>query len=369
MTIEKLNPNSYLDPADKLKVYHHPQLVKEAEFLEKSFKNSFDEPHALILSSGTSGGGIKGYALSYRALKANAQAVNAFYSLSETDRWGLSLPTYHVGGLSVMVRAKLSQSEVIDCRGWNPGEWYKKIDEAKITITTVVPTQVFDLVTLNLKAPNSLRFMIVGGDFLSSELEKKARELGWPIIRTYGMSEVCSQLASGRAPGEPMQVLPIHQVKSGPNERLLVKSQALFTLQFQLRPNLIIQPASELCDSEGFYLTQDRVSILGNHIQPLGRIDQQLKVAGHLVDLPSLRDKLYTELLRLELYGKAEVAIEEDERKGKKLVLIHQSIPQNILDALVEALAPVPVDEVRVIQDFERTDLGKLKSSQSMSKK
>lgn len=342
---------------EEFRIVTHPDLAAARERLRSELAALDFTKHFAIFSSGTSSRELKGYILSEEALEANARAVNAWFGITEHDVWGLSLPVYHVGGLSVLVRARLLGNRVVDCRKWDPERWFKTITDEKVTITTIVPTQLYDLVKSNFRSPESLRYIIVGGDFLPTSLEEKARALGWPVIRTYGMTEVCSQLASGRKPGDPLQVLPIHEVRTNPEGILEVKSPALFTAVFTLGEKL------KLTFREGeYYTTQDRVQISGNTITPKGRLNQEIKVAGHLTSVLTLKDALASVLLENNLFGKAELLIEPDERKGNRLVLSHMGISDEMLLKIKAALTPANIDEVRRISHFERTALGKLKS-------
>lgn len=321
--------------------------------------------HFILFSSGTTGGDLKGYAISKAALFTNADAVNKHFGLTRNDVWGLSLPTYHVGGLSVLARAELLGNKIIDARSWNPKSWIDKMQE--VTITTVVPTQLYDLVKPQIKAPKNLRYLVVGGDFLSSGLKEKAMELGWPVIRTFGMSEVCSQLASTKIPAsDELQLLPIHQIKTDAEDRLLVKSEALFTLKFTLGEKFQVSMAHDLCDTEGFYQTQDRIKLTDSGLTHLGRMGEEIKIAGHLTDFASLKDILQNYLLEAGLFGKMELSLEDDERKGKRLVLlgINEFLKQEHIEQISRLLHPVKIDDIRSVTDFARTALGKLKSDQ-----
>lgn len=346
---------------------HQPKILFPPQFktlaLEAVAKlNSFDlNQRFIIYSSGTSSQ-IKGYVIHRDALFANAKAVNTHFNLGPQDIWGLSLPEYHIGGLSVLARAHLLQNKIIDCRGWRPDEWIKKITDEKISITTIVPTQLYDLVRDSKKAPPHLRYLVVGGDFLSLSLSQKAIDLGWPVIRTFGMSEVCSQLASAKTPHDlGLEVLPIHQVKTDDSGRLLIKSRALFDLQFIQGKTFEITKSGDLCDKDGFYPTQDQVKIEGNKLYSLGRLDEQFKTGGHLINLNILKEALHGQLIKEGLYGKAELKIEDDERKGKRLELWHLSeLSVQQLDLIKSALSPVKLD-LKAVNNFNRTDLGKLK--------
>lgn len=351
-----------IDVAKKdLQVIVHPQYQGLIPKILQGLKSYNLENHFVLLSSGTTGGDIKGYALSKDALFANAKATNDHFQLTEKDVWGLSLPLYHVGGLSVLARAHLLQNKVVDLRKWNPENWINEIKD--VTITTIVPTQLYDLVKLNLTAPKNLRYLVVGGDFLSSALKAEALKLGWPVIRTFGMSEVSSQLASTSDPqSDDLKVFPIHEIKTDSQGRLLVKSESLFTLQFTMGKEFNVITAEDLCE-DGFYPTSDQIKIDGNTIKHLGRMGDEVKIAGHLVNLTSLKDTVATFLLPKNLLGSVEVSLEDDARKGKKLVLICLSSSTALQNEIAHLIHPVKIDEVRIVESFERTSLGKLKRS------
>lgn len=345
---------------------HSPRLLRHPRFdhIEKDLIESlraFDlKEHFLILSSGTTSQKIKGYALSKKALLANANAVNEHFSLTSNDVWALSLPSFHVGGLSVLLRAQLLGNKVVQTDSWNPQEWVNLLENEKVTITTVVPTQIFDLVKLKLKSPTSLRYIIVGGDFLSQALETEALKLGWPIIRTFGMTEVCSQLASAKIPSGSLEILPIHQIHISEEQRLTVKSQALFTLQFEFQGK--ITTATELCDENGFYLTQDRASFKDGVFKHLGRLDDQVKISGRLISFNELKDLLSDYTLKNGIFDQVEISLKDDSRKGLALVLMHlKTVSPQHLEEIVKVFLPLKVDEILSVESFQRTDLGKLK--------
>lgn len=346
----------------EVEVVCHPQYAALIPTIIEELKPLQLKNHFVLFSSGTTGGDLKGYAISKDALFNNARAVIEHFHLNPADVWGLSLPVYHIGGLSVLARAYLLGNKIIDVRSWDPASWLEKI--APATITTIVPTQLYDLVKMKARPSANLKYLIVGGDLLSSGLKEEARELGWPVISTFGMSEVCSQIASSETPeSDDLKILPIHTLKTDENQRLLVKSTALFTLQFTLSEHFQIQIAQSLCDKDGFYKTSDRAEVQGQIIRHLGRLGDEYKIAGHLVNLLQLKNTLAGFLLESNLYGQMDFQIDSDQRKGNKLVLLAlQSANSNFLiDKVIQLIAPVKIDEIRILQSFERTELGKLK--------
>jgi O-succinylbenzoic acid--CoA ligase len=319
------------------------------------------ENHFILFSSGTTGGEIKGYALSKKALFKNAEAVNLFFNLNTEDVWALSLPLYHVGGLSVLARAHLLSNNIIDARRWDPDSWCHKIQKA--TITTLVPTQLFDLIQRKIKPPPHLKYLIVGGDFLSSKLKQDALDLGWPVIRTFGMSEVSSQLASSRSPqSDDLEILRIHKVKTL-DSRLLVKSESLFTLEFLMGKEFKVTMAKDLCDEKNFYFTKDLATMKGNILIPQGRLGDEFKISGHLINLNQLKDILSSILIDHHLFNQMEFIIESDDRKGNKIILVclAENYSEEIIQQINDQIKPVKIDEVRIVANFLRTELGKLK--------
>ena len=344
-----------------VQIISHPDYHPLIPTLLEALKPYDLKDHFILFSSGTTSGALKGYALSKKALLKNAEAVNTFFHLNSNDTWGLSLPLYHVGGLSVLMRAHLLKNKIIDARKWDPHTWRKTIEE--VTVTSIVPTQLYDLVKHNILPPPTLRYLMVGGDFLSQALKLKALKLGWPVIRTFGMSEVSSQLASSHSPlSDDLEILPIHDVKIQEG-RILVKSPSLFTLEFVMGKTLTVNHASELSTPEDYYLTKDHGEIKGNILIPLGRSNEEIKISGHLVDIHELKEKLYALLLQKELYGEMDFLVERDERLGSKLILIlsTKAHDEAIIQEVSELIRPGKISEVRVVDHLQRTFLGKLK--------
>ncbi|MCX7674660.1 MAG: AMP-binding protein [Bdellovibrionaceae bacterium] len=122
-------------------------------------------------------------------LKQVAETIQAL-NIDSGQRWGLLLPTYHVGGFALYLRSVLSRGELISGpSGWDPLGAWQWLEREGIHYISVVPTQIHDWVNLGLRAPPSLRLVFVGGASLSESLQKRASDLGWPLLRVYGMTE------------------------------------------------------------------------------------------------------------------------------------------------------------------------------------
>ena len=154
--------------------------------------------HIFIKTSGSTSQ-QKWVALSKKALLVSAEQVNKHIKASRQDIWYSVLPHEHIGGLSVWLRADLLGISVVTHKGkWQPKEFAEQLQSSKATLSSIVPTQLFDIVQQNIVAPETLRVVFVGGGYLSESLYKRARELAWPILPTYGMTECASQVATAR---------------------------------------------------------------------------------------------------------------------------------------------------------------------------
>lgn len=329
------------------------------------FKTYQIQDHVFFLSSGTTSAQIKGYAVAKKAMIANAKAVNEHLNLSVGERWGLTLPPFHVGGISIFFRSILLQTTSHDLLPWNPHNLAIEIETHKISAISLVPTQIYDLVHNQIKAPSGLKVALAGGDFLSEALEEEALRLGWPLYRTFGMSEVSSQLATVKQSGSrELNILPLHQVKTDAHQKIWVKSSSLFSFEFCFNQSWKCTKASDSFDEDGFYPLPDKGRLEGSQLTPLGRDDSHFKTSGRLVDLNQLKNALESCMLKNDTWGTMELMLKNDERKGKILCLISEgSVSDKIKSEFLSSINPVKIDEFLTVNKIERTELGKFKQS------
>ena len=179
--------------------------------------------HFWIATSGSSGR-PKLVALSREALLASAEAVNRHLESGPSDVWVNVLPLFHVGGLSILARAERSGARVagnLDTSAlppWDPREFLDLLEREKATLTSLVPTQVHDLAARELRPPASLRAVLVGGARLTRDLYQAARGLGWPLLPTYGSTELASQAATAELSSLESDKYPSLRILSSPLE-------------------------------------------------------------------------------------------------------------------------------------------------------
>jgi O-succinylbenzoic acid--CoA ligase len=72
-------------------------------------------------------------------------------------------------------------------------------DRADVTIASLVPTQLGRLI--GREPPKSLRVIMLGGAPADPTLLTRARDAGWPVAPTYGLTQACSAVTVAR-PGD-----------------------------------------------------------------------------------------------------------------------------------------------------------------------
>ena len=327
--------------------------------------------HLILLSSGTSGKS-KWIALSKEAFLVSAQAVNDHLSVTSEDTWLLTLPQFHVGGLGILARAYLSRSKVFSLEGkWDASVWVNTLIQNCCTLSSLVPTQIYDLVSLQLRAPSCLRGVFVGGGSLNPDLGKKAEALGWPLLATYGMTETCSQVASAKS-GESSEfnllpILPHWQVKETSEKRLLFRGKSLLTAYLHVRKNQV--QVEDPKDSDGWFLSQDRGEVKSGLLKIFGRSGDVIKVSGELVDVAHLNERLRS--LKHSLGVAADIALIAipHARLGMQISLVSDRFftaeqADQILKEFNEGVLPFErIREWKCIGILPRTELGKLISS------
>ncbi len=363
------------------KILLNPKLKSdEAQTLQRLGEKFSKSSHVWIASSGSnssSNESVKLIALSKAAIMASAAAVNQHLQSSANDKWALCLPTFHVGGLGIFARAHLSGASVFN--GLSDEKWYAKYffdlcQRNQITLSALVPTQIYDLVSLGLKCPASLRAIIVGGGSLSEDLYEKAIDLGWPLLPSFGMTECASQIATAdlntwQKKDRRLQVLSHCQVRLDREGFLEIQSKALMTGYAQMVGGQQVWNEVKTGD---WIKTQDKVQLSGSYLLPLGRGADFVKILGEGVNLLELENILNLVVNRIEKQFLNEMTLlaVPESRRGHEIVLVFShkvqaEIVQKILNEFNQQVKPFEkITKTADVIEIPRTDLGKVKKSQ-----
>ena len=320
--------------SDESHVLLNPRMPAE----ERARLESFVTPlpgHLWLATSGTSGA-LKLTALSKRAMLASAAAVNRHLRSDANDVWLCVLPTFHVGGLGIYARAFLSGARVVTS-GWDG-----------VTLASLVPAQVSDLVRDRTPAPPSLRAVVIGGGALASSLYAEARALGWPLLPSYGMTECCSQVATATRESPELVLLDHIDARIEEDGRLSLRSEALLT--GYATADGFIDPKVE-----GWFVTEDVASVEGGVLRVEGRRGDFVKIGGESVDLSRL-DRILA-----ELGADAAVVAIPDERLGHVIAVAIAGGDESIVDAFNARVFPFErARRIIRVPEIPRTPLGKI---------
>lgn len=284
-------------------------------------------PHKVfwLMSSGTSQlRRIKAIALSQESILLAAESANRHLQSSRKDRWLQAIPSYHIGGLSIYARAHLSGAKVLPfSKSWQPHGFSAALVSERITLTSLVPTQIHDLVRAGLQSPPSLRAVVVGGASLAPALYYRARALGWPLLPSYGLTECSSQVATAplvslkHAEFPSLQVLPHVEIELRA-QVIHLRSQALCRWLAFGDPGGMVTLEDPLRD--GWLRSEDLAELGNGHLKILGRKDDVVKILGLMVPVLEVEHAV-CDFLKDD---SACVLALPDARAGQQLVLVSE---------------------------------------------
>jgi O-succinylbenzoic acid--CoA ligase len=279
-----------------------------------------------IFTSGSSNKKLIG--LTKTAIFSSALSVCKFLSVSSDDIWAQSLSSKHIGGLAVIARSIVSGCSVLKFdHKWDPLKYSKFIEEEAATICSLVPTQIFDLVTKGIKAPPSLRLVLTGGAHLNPFLYIQAHKFGWPIIPSYGLSEISSTAAAASLDSleetsseyPDLKILPHLHMKINESGQICISGASILRKSIQFNSE---QPKVQTYSESDYFISGDLGQVSNsNTIKVFGRNDRMIKINSHLASLD-----LYEELMQKYLAEHSQTLLFasqglEDARSGAKVVL------------------------------------------------
>jgi len=338
------------------------------EYMLQKFKL---DAHIFLATSGSTAiqsTDTKWVALKKSVFLTSARSVNQHLNCSKKDTFLNTLPPFHVGGLALFARAYLCEAQIIDLyhedNRWNPKNFVQQLLTNKVTISSLVPTQVYDLVHNQLSAPPSLRFIVVGGGFLDQNLYEQARKLNWPLLPSYGMTECGSQIATASPnfawhSGYPeLTVLPHLDVSLTAEGKIEISGDSLLSCYI-----LQTQDKVERIDPkiDGKIITSDIGEFKNNKLLIYGRMDENIKINGENISLVRLQEILQ----QIANHSDCAIISLPDARQGNKIAAVflraHTNV-SNFVNLFNERVFPYErIAMTYYLDKIPRTELGKLK--------
>ncbi len=157
---------------------------------------------------------------------ASAKSACSKLNLGRGDRWLLSLPLWHVSGMSIVFRCLMSGAKIVIPDPEMP--LIEALSIHKITHVSMVAAQLMQV--MDQPPPASLRAAIVGGGPTPHHVLDQGIKTGWPIQTTYGLTETSSMVTlsdQGFPYGASGHILQGNELKIAKDGEILVRSPAV----------------------------------------------------------------------------------------------------------------------------------------------
>jgi acyl-CoA synthetase (AMP-forming)/AMP-acid ligase II len=158
-----------------------------------------DEIAVLLFTSGTTGE-PKAAVLRHRNLASYVVGSVEFGGSSEDDAAIVSVPPYHIAGISAVISSAYGGRRVVYLESFEPAQWVQTVRAEGITHAMVVPTmltRILDIVEEDGLGLPSLRALSYGGGPMPLPVIERAMRLlpGVGFVNAYGLTETSSTVA------------------------------------------------------------------------------------------------------------------------------------------------------------------------------
>jgi O-succinylbenzoic acid--CoA ligase len=219
----------------------------------------------VLWTSGTTGS-PRGVALSWENLRAVHTGSERRLGSDFRDHWLASLSPAHVGGLALMVRALLLDSQLMALGRLTTEELSDLVDSSEslpvginmpVDSLSLVPTQLHRLLEHRegRPPPATLKRVLLGGAYTPRPLLDRALAEGWPIALTYGMTEMSSQVAT--APPEAVRNKPGSVGRPLDGVKLRIAEDGEILLGGETLALRYVGSGERLTDDDGWFHTGD----------------------------------------------------------------------------------------------------------------
>jgi len=296
-----------------------------------------DKNIALVISTSGSTAESKLVAISDAALIASTNACHKYLGAVPGDSWSLLLPTTHIAGLNVLIRATALGSRVIDNRN--------ATNYVDADFISIVPTQLYKALTSDAKLLEHLtaaEAVLVGGGPLSDKLKKEAAGKHVKIVTTYGMTEMSGGCVYNQKPLDGVEVK--------------LASDGLIKLTGPMLASGYLSEKGEITSigSEGWFESTDIGELSAGLLKVNGRADEVIISGGENISLALVEDKIRELIPNQEIIAFAL----PDEVWGEKLCIGSTSnlSIEDIKKSIGSLLSP---KEVFLFKQIPTTSIGK----------
>lgn len=246
--------------------------------------NGVDAPAVVILTSGSSGE-PKGVVLTHDNLIASAEGVSAAMEYRTGDCWLNCLPLWHVGGLGILIRSLLVGGTMLLAESSNLVQMFSVHTPTHLSLVDAQLERLLELPSLcpQLRA---CRGILMGGSAISPARLQRAKELGFPVVLSYGLTEMSSTVTLGgnravssvASPFSSGRLLPGREIRLTPDGEIEVRGRTRFA--GYLHDRNLVRPFTD----GGWFATGDLGHLSSDgELTVTGRKDWRFKSGGEQV--------------------------------------------------------------------------------------
>jgi O-succinylbenzoic acid--CoA ligase len=308
-----------------------------------------DAADTLTLKTSGSTGTAKTIQVSKQAMRQSAQLTGEYFQLKARQNALLCLPTTHIAGQMMVVRAfELGLNLIITAPN---AINLDTVESQTIDFSAMLPLQVHKLLfskPCQQKKLAQIKTLLLGGASVHPKLLNAILNLKTAVYQSYAMTETVSHIAVRRL--NPAQKKPFYTLLSGVN------------VEQDQRGCLIIHAP---CLGVNNLITNDLVKLhSATEFELLGRFDNLINSGGIKFNPEQLEEKLATVITDQHFF----ITGLDDERLGQKLVLVIESaaLSEEELEQLQCKIKTVldkyaRPKEIYLLAQFQETPTGKIR--------
>ncbi|MCK5662296.1 MAG: AMP-binding protein [Thiotrichaceae bacterium] len=244
--------------------------VTDSSDIDSFAANSFD----IALAIATSGSQAKPKIalISRQNIIAHCQSFVKVIPIDHSSVWLNCMPLNHIAGVMIVYRCWFNNASIVLHDNFHTEKVWLDIKLYAVSHISLVPRMLFKLLEFSqdAKPPESLKYVIIGGDRLSDALYQRAASAGWPIFISYGMTEACSTIAIGKTQ-DKLKILDDISTQLTGDGVLKIKGPMIFSAYADFKTELY---------ERKWFVTHDKVNLKGGYLSIIGRDDDMIICGG-----------------------------------------------------------------------------------------
>ncbi|MEF8757481.1 MAG: o-succinylbenzoate--CoA ligase [Halobacteriales archaeon] len=289
-----------VDPTDDDDVEDLPEYGDGPDGDPQPTLRSRDDTAVIMFTSGTTGR-PKAVRLTVGNLVASATASAFRLGVDPDDRWLVTIPMYHMGGLAPVIRSTLYGTTVVLRESFDPDGTIRTISDRRVTGVSLVPTMLRRLLDAGWSPPDRLRFVLLGGAPAPAGLIDRCEDRGVPVHPTYGMTETASQIATARPEeafahegtvGQPLFGTSVAVVNDDGEPLRPGEPGELVVDGPIVTPGYLDEATTAAFSDRGLHTGDVGYRDEEGHLWVLNRLDDRILTGGELVDPGEVVDAL-----------------------------------------------------------------------------